>query len=84
MTSWIKSNIPNYLNAKNVCMVPTAKEILFDISRSCPGQNYHFSGQSIQDLKVINKDMCKKVFDIYSMYDRLFYGTAPSSPLLAV
>ena len=25
-----------------------------------PGQNYHFPGQSIQDLKVLNKDVCEK------------------------
>ena len=49
-------------------MVPTAKEILF--SRIFPGQNDHFPGQSIQDLKVINQDMCEKAY-IYSMYDRL-------------
>ena len=39
-------------------MVPTANEILF--SRTFPGQNFHFPGQSIQNLKVINQDMCKK------------------------
>jgi len=27
-----------------------------------PGHNYHFSGQSIQDLKVINQDMCKNAY----------------------
>ena len=36
-------------------MVPTAKEILF--SRIFPGQIYHFPGQSIQKLKVINQDI---------------------------
>jgi len=46
-------------------MVPTAKEILF------PRQNYHFPGQSIQDLKIINQDMCKKAHNIYSMQDQL-------------
>jgi len=30
-----------------------------------------FPGQSIQDLKVINQDMSKKAYHIYSMYDRL-------------
>jgi len=39
-------------------MVPTSKEILF--FRTFPGQNYHFPGQTIQDLKVINQDMCEK------------------------
>ena len=33
-------------------MIPTEKEILF--FRTLQGQNYHFPGQSIQDLKVIN------------------------------
>jgi len=50
-------------------MVPTAKEILF--YRTFPGQNYYLPGQIIQDLKVINQEMCKKVYHIYSMYDRL-------------
>ena len=36
-------------------MVPTAKELLF------AGPNYHFPGQSMQDLKVINQDMCEKI-----------------------
>ena len=35
------------------------------------GQNYHFPGQRIQDLKVINQDMCEKAYHIYSIYDRL-------------
>ena len=39
-------------------MVPTAKEILF--FRTFPGQNYHFTGQITQDLKVINQDMGEK------------------------
>ena len=39
-------------------MIPTAKEILF--SRTFPGQNYYFPGQSIQYLKVINPEICKK------------------------
>jgi len=39
-------------------MVPTAKEMLY--SRTFPGQNYHFALQSIQDLNVINHDMCEK------------------------
>ena len=42
-----------------------SKKILF------PGQNYHFPGKSKQDLKVINQDMCKKAYHIYSIYDRL-------------
>ena len=46
-------------------MVSTAKEIYF------PGQNCHFPGQTIQDLKVIYQDMCEKAFHIYSMYDQL-------------
>ena len=41
-------------------MVPTAKEILF--SRTFPWQNYHFPGQSIQHLKVINQGMCEKAY----------------------
>ena len=41
-------------------MVPTAREILF--SRTFPAQNYHFPEQSIQDLKVINQDMCEKAY----------------------
>jgi len=41
-------------------MVPTAKEIIF--SRKFPGQNFHFPGQSIPNLKVINQDMCKKAY----------------------
>jgi len=48
-------------------MAPTAKEILF--SRTFPGQNYHFQGQSIQELKVIYRELCEKVYNIYSMYD---------------
>ena len=43
-------NVSENLNC--LLMVPTAKEILF--SRRFLGQNYHFLGQSIQDLKVIN------------------------------
>ena len=35
-------------------MVLTAKEILF------PAHNYHLLGQNIQDVKVINQDMCEK------------------------
>jgi len=50
-------------------MVPIAKEILF--SRTFPGLNYYFPGQSIQDLKVINQDTWEKGYNIYSMYDRL-------------
>jgi len=34
--------------------------IVQDISRTFPGQNYHFPGQSIQDFKVINQDMREK------------------------
>ena len=41
-------------------MVPTPKEIIF--SRTFPGQNYYFPGQIIQDLKVINQDMCEKAY----------------------
>jgi len=44
----------------NQLMVPTPKEILF--SMTFPGQNYHFPGQSIQDLKVINQDMREKAY----------------------
>jgi len=51
-------------------MVPTAKEILF--SRTFPGQNYHFPGASIQELKLIDQDMCEKAYHIYSMHDWLF------------
>ena len=50
-------------------MVPTAKEILF--SRTYPVLKNPFPGQSIQNLKVINQDMCEKAYHIYSMYDRL-------------
>jgi len=32
---------------------------------------YHFPGQSIQALKVINQDMCEKAHHIYSMYDQV-------------
>jgi len=46
-------------------MVPKTKEILF--YGTFPGQNYHFPGQSIQYLKVINQDACKKAYHIYSM-----------------
>jgi len=42
-------------------MVASDKEIL--ISRRFAGQNYHFPGESIQDLKVINQDMCEKAYD---------------------
>jgi len=49
-------------------MVPTAKEILF--ARTFLGQIYHFPGQIIQDLKVINQDMWEKhVIFIQSMID---------------
>jgi len=56
-------------------MVPTAKEILL------PGQNYYFPEQSIQDLKVINQDICKTY--IYSLYDQIFpfCGKPASHPL---
>jgi len=40
-------------------MVPTVKEILF--SRTIPEQ-------SVEDLKVINQDMWKKDYHIYSAY----------------
>jgi len=50
-------------------MVPTAKEILF--SRTFLEQNYHFQGQCIQALKVINQDTFEKAYHIYSLYDRL-------------
>jgi len=48
-------------------------------------QNYHFPGQSTQDLEVINQDTCKKhiIFIQYMIDYWHFYGTA-SSPLLAV
>ena len=58
-------------NTTLINMVPTAKEIVF--SRTFPGQNYHFSGRSIQDLKVINQDMCEKAYHIYSMIDWLTF-----------
>jgi len=48
-------------------MVLTAKEILF--SRTFPGQNYDYPGQSIHLLKVINQDMCERAYHVYSMYD---------------
>jgi len=57
-------------------MVSTAKEML--LSRIFSGQNYHFPGQSTQDLKVINRDMCEKAYYIYSMYDQfLWYSLLP-------
>jgi len=43
--------------------------IFQDISSTLPRQKYHFPGQSIQDLKVINKDICQKAYHIYLMYD---------------
>ena len=46
-------------------MVPTAKEILF--SGIFPGQNNHFPGQRIQDLKVINQE--KHIIFIQSIID---------------
>ena len=46
-------------------MVPAAKELLF--SRTFPGQNYRFPAQSVQYLKVITEDMCKKAYHIYSV-----------------
>jgi len=52
-------------------LVPTVNIIFQDISRTFPAQNYHFPGQSIQDLKVIYQDTCKKGYHIYSMYDQL-------------
>jgi len=36
-----------------------------------PTLSYHFPRQSIQDLMVINQDMCEKAFHIYLLYDRL-------------
>jgi len=66
-------------------MIPTAKVILF--SRTFPGQNYHFPGQSIQDLKVINQDIYAKkhIIFIQCMIDYWhFYGTPSSSALLVV
>ena len=36
---------------------------------SFPGQNYHFPGNIIKDLKVINQDTGEKAYHIYSMYD---------------
>jgi len=53
----------------NLGRTVTAQKIVF--SRTFLGQNYHFPGQSIQDLKVINLDMCEKAYNIYSMYDWL-------------
>ena len=50
-------------------MVPIVKEILF--SRTFPGQNNHFPGQIIQNLKAINQETYEKLYYIYSMYDRL-------------
>jgi len=38
-------------------------------SRKFPGQDYHFPGQIVQDLKVIYQEMCKKAYYIYSIYD---------------
>ena len=50
-------------------MVPTAKETLF--SRTFPGLFQDkitiFREQSIQDLKLINQDMCRKAYHIYLM-----------------
>ena len=63
----------HYMPLKPMCpvsckyMVHTAKEMLF--SRTFPGQNYHFPGQSIQDLKAIYQNMCENAYHIYSMYD---------------
>ena len=48
-------------------MVKTIKEILF--SRTFPGQNYHFPGQSIQDVKLINQEIWGQGYHIYSIYD---------------
>jgi len=55
-------------------MVPIAKEILF--SRSFPGQ-------IIQDLKVINQDMCEKdIMIIHCMIDiDIFMIQPPPHPL---
>jgi len=50
-----------------IYMVPTTKEILF--SRTFPGQNYHFPGQSIQDVKLINQEIWGQGYHIYSIYD---------------
>jgi len=49
-----------------------------------PGHYYHFTGQSIHDLKAINQDMCEKAYHfIQCMIDyRHFYDTASSSTLL--
>ena len=47
-----------YMPGIFICTIPTAKEILF--SRTFPGQNYHFSGQSIEELEVINQVSPKK------------------------
>jgi len=60
----IKIYLVNNYSTKN--KVPTVKEILF--SRTFPQQNYHFLGQSIQDLKVLNQAINKKAYHIYSMY----------------
>jgi len=54
----MSNNFTASLNHINV--VPTAKEIL--VSRTFPGHNYHFPGQSIQNLKVINQEMCRKAY----------------------
>ena len=49
-------------------MVPKAKEIFFSRTE-----------YKIKDLKVINQDMCKKGYYIYSLYDQIltFCGKTP-------
>ena len=46
-------------------MVPTAKEMLFSKTNL-------FTGLSIQDLMVINQDMCEKPYHINTIQDLLF------------
>ena len=59
-------------------MVPRVREILF--SRTFPEQNYHFSEQSIQDLKVI----CVKRHIIFIQCMINYWIIASFSLLLAV
>ena len=57
-----KTTVYHLLLHSRYYIIPTAEEILF--SRTFPGQ-------TIQELKVINQNVCEKAYHIYSMYDQL-------------
>jgi len=74
------SDILKPLHLVKVAIYPISRGFFF---RTFPGQSYYFQGQSMQDLKVINQDVCEKAYHIYLMYKRLltflWYSLDPPS-----